>query len=552
MKSTAKLGIAATTLLLLPFCSAQASYPSNTTGPIVDLGYARYQGNTSYRANFSVDVFYGIRFAKAPIGNLRWQAPQDIESHNDYSPAQIIDARAPSPSCVQGTPAWRAYASNIPTPVAVTGQEDCLLLNVYVPEKPKATLVPVMLMVHGGGYTQGSANGAGNQGQAIVGTSGGDIIYVSIQYRLSIYGFLSSAEVREDGVANAGLLDQRSAFNWVQRNIRAFGGDPARVTIIGGSAGGSAVMNQMIMYGGVSNPPFRAVVAEYPWWQPYHNNTILQNQYRNLLSASNCTTLACLRGLSTEALKTAGQKTYSDAYYQDDVVAFGDFYYGPSVDGNIIRDLPSNEFKQGHFTKVPLLVDHDGYEGYLYTNRSETTIEQETTGLMKLFPYAKQTFFDRLYQLYPREAYNSTLFQREKLFGDFIIMCPTYYMASAISDWGLPAYKLIFNAGTQLHGATAPFIFQPTDAAYSNNLTISAYMKDWFISFVTDLDPNARSYSNASKPHWPLYNPALGIGAGQTEFAIMDVNYTQIGVIPDLDVKAGCDFFHGRSYEVRN
>lgn len=69
---------------------------------------------------------------------------------------------------------------------------------------------------------------------------GGEFIFVSTQYRLGAYGFLSSAEVRENGQANAGLLDQRSALQWVQRNIRAFGGDPAQVTIIGGSAGGGS------------------------------------------------------------------------------------------------------------------------------------------------------------------------------------------------------------------------------------------------------------------------------------------------------------------------
>lgn len=206
----------------------------------MNLGYAQYRGNTTYRGNYTTDVYYGIRYAQAPIHDLRWRPPMEIESHNDYDPNEVMDAQTPSPSCVQGTPAWRAYASDIPTPVAVTGQEDCLLLNVYVPENPKATPMPVFLLVHGGGYTQGSANGAGNQGQAFVDASGGSVIYVAIQYRLGAYGFLSSTEVKENGVANAGLLDQRAAMNWVQRHIRAFGGDPSKVTISGGSAGGGS------------------------------------------------------------------------------------------------------------------------------------------------------------------------------------------------------------------------------------------------------------------------------------------------------------------------
>lgn len=220
---------------------AQSS-TNSSSGPIVNLGYAQYRGNTTLRSNFSTDVFYGIRFAQAPVAELRWQPPQNIEAHNDYNPSEIIDAQTPSPSCVQGTPAWSLAANQTgPNPVAsitVAGQEDCLLLDVYVPESPQSTSLPVLVNIHGGGYTEGGA--AGNAWPALVHASGGSIIYVSTQYRLGAYGFLSSAEVRENGQANAGLLDQRSALDWVQRNIRAFGGDPSKVTIIGGSAGGGS------------------------------------------------------------------------------------------------------------------------------------------------------------------------------------------------------------------------------------------------------------------------------------------------------------------------
>lgn len=225
-------------------------------------------------------------------------------------------------------------------------------------------------------------------------------------------------------------------------------------------------MDQMIMYGGVASPPFRAVISEYPWWQPFHNNSILEGQYRDLLTASGCNNIQCLRNLNESALQTATQQTYVDAYNSQPlgIYGFGDFYYGPSVDGDIIRDLPSNEWKQGHFTKVPLLVDRDGYEGFYFSNQSVLTTEGTTMDLQGLFPYAKQSFFDRLYQLYPTDAYNSTFWQRQTLFGDFIINCPSYYMASAMSDAGVLTYKLIFNAGNQKHGATGPFITAPNDS----------------------------------------------------------------------------------------
>jgi carboxylesterase type B len=229
--------VSLTALSLVTYLSgAHARLTGNASTPVVDLGYAQYKGNTSL---VNTNVFYGIRYAQPPFGELRWQPPQDIEANNDYIPTEVLDAVSPGPSCVQGTPAWRPpQRDNLTVNFPVTGEEDCLRLDVVVPTQPQSSLLPVMVMIHGGGFTQGSSYT--NPGSAIVDTANGTMVYVSLQYRLGAFGFLSSADVRENGQANVGLLDQRSALNWVQRNIRAFGGDPARVTITGGSAGGSS------------------------------------------------------------------------------------------------------------------------------------------------------------------------------------------------------------------------------------------------------------------------------------------------------------------------
>lgn len=89
-------------------------------------------------------------------------------------------------------------------------------------------------------------------------------MFVTIQYRLGGYGFLSPDAIEEESAPDAGLFDVRAAPEWVQRNIRTFGGDPSKITIWGGSAGGGAVANQLIMYGAQPSPPFRAAIAEYP------------------------------------------------------------------------------------------------------------------------------------------------------------------------------------------------------------------------------------------------------------------------------------------------
>jgi len=153
----------------------------------------------------------------------------DIENHGGYDPATVMSATSRGPVCVQGAPYWRQT-------ITPGGNEDCLLLDVLVPQNPVSDYIPVLVQIHGGGYDQG--NSESSPGYLLVNQSEGNLIYVSIQYRLDAFGFLSSAEIRENGSPNTGLLDQRAALNWVQRNIRAFGGDPSQVTIIGGSAGG--------------------------------------------------------------------------------------------------------------------------------------------------------------------------------------------------------------------------------------------------------------------------------------------------------------------------
>jgi acetyl esterase/lipase len=175
--------------------------------------------------------------------------------------------------------------------------EDRLLLDVSIPASPRnTTSLPVLDQIHGIGYAAGDSQS--HPGRTLITHSKGSLIYVSIEYRLGPYGFLSSKVLKTDGTANAGLLDQRAALEWVQHHISVFGGDPERVSIIGGSAGGGSVTAQMMLYGGapgLDSPPFRSAIAvmtkslgglggvdmlsEYPFWQPYHDDSFVEAQY---------------------------------------------------------------------------------------------------------------------------------------------------------------------------------------------------------------------------------------------------------------------------------
>ncbi|THW34555.1 hypothetical protein D6D25_05286 [Aureobasidium pullulans] len=163
-------------------------------------------------------------------------------------------------------------------------------------------------------------------GIKFVNRSDGGTIFVTIQYRLGGYDFLSPDAIEEDGAPDAGLLDVRAATEWVQRNIRAFGGNPSKITIRGGSAGGGAVANQQTI------------------------------------------------SLSEEALTNAIDASYEIGYAQG-LYAYGYFYYGPAVDGRIIQDLPSQELEAGNLAKVPLITDHTTFERAGFSNFSTRTLQ---------------------------------------------------------------------------------------------------------------------------------------------------------------------------------
>ncbi|KAF2085386.1 alpha/beta-hydrolase [Saccharata proteae CBS 121410] len=530
--------------------------------PIADLGYVKYKGTTNTTSG--LNLFYGIPFAQPPVGELRWRKPRPIESRNNFS-GKTVDATKMAPECYQSEP----YSLYVGAPVPFlhgmgtsywdegeSQSEDCLYLNVKTPKKPVSSSLPVVVQIHGGGYTQGSAQSS--PGDALVHESNGKIIYVEIQYRLGFFGFLAGSEVKQNGDLNAGLLDQRAALEWVQRNIKAFGGDPSRVTIWGGSAGGGSVSYQLIAGGAFDQPPFSAAIPEFPWWQPLQSPSVQEHQYYDALHLADCKNLDCLRSKPSSELQFINQRVENNSY-PGPGDGFGVFYWGPVVDGKFIRQLPDQEFKQGNFHHVPLMLDREAYEGYIFSNQTITTMAEETMDAENLFPSAGPAFFSRLYKLYPRSSFNSTFFQRQTWFGDFIINCPTYYMATARTDGG-PAvnnsavFKLIFAAGTEEHAATAAFLTS-SEIGFpaANNHTLAQIMANYWISFAVKHDPNPLRYESA--PFWPSYSSGgkgtvqQGDGVG---FDVLRVNYAEIISEKDEDAGPQCDFFSSHGYTVEN
>jgi para-nitrobenzyl esterase len=215
LSSLIVLGVA---LMALPAFAQKATPPVQVTG-----------GTISGTKSEGVKTFLGIPFAAPPVGDLRWRAPQTVVPWQGIKTATQF-----SPACAQKVD-W------------VTGpkSEDCLYLNIWAPEKTEAQNaqnLPVIVWIHGGAYEGGAASVPVQNGAHLARRGA---IVVTLNYRLGIFGFFSHPELSQESPAhvsgNQGILDQIAALQWVKANIAKFGGDPQRVTIMGGSSGAESV-----------------------------------------------------------------------------------------------------------------------------------------------------------------------------------------------------------------------------------------------------------------------------------------------------------------------
>ena len=181
--------------------------------------------------------------------------------------------------------------------------------------------------------------------------------YVSFNYRLGAFGWLSGPTFQENGASNAGLHDQRFALEWVKRYIHLFGGDRDRVTVIGESAGGGSIMHQMTAYGGQSPAPVEQAIIQSPGFFPLVSNHQQEQIFNDFLSLLHVNTIDEARQLPFSALQKANVK-------QVGASAYGLYTYGPAVDGDFVTALPGELLLHGQFAKdIKVMVGHNANEG---------------------------------------------------------------------------------------------------------------------------------------------------------------------------------------------
>ncbi len=302
-----------------------------------------------------VASWLGIPFAKPPVGERRFKAPEYVDASDGVFEARYYG------KCAHG-------AHDYPDCVQKLASEDCLYLNIWVNTDDKTEKKPVMFWIHGGAYVTGSGSQISYTGANLV-QEHSDIVFVNINYRLNMYGFMDFSSVpggENFGTAPCnGLLDQAMALRWVHENIAAFGGDPDNVTIFGQSAGGGSVSILPVMK--EANQYFQKVIAQsgstglaFPV-----SCEAAQGKTKALLEYTGCRTMDDIMALSEEKLQ--------EAY----VNAVGKFTSCPYYGTEVLPEAPIEMYKKGLAKHITIMAGSTADEARLFMGEGPSLTFEE-------------------------------------------------------------------------------------------------------------------------------------------------------------------------------
>ncbi|KAH9829340.1 putative type-B carboxylesterase lipase family protein [Teratosphaeria destructans] len=536
----------------------------NSSLPIVDLGYQLQQA-TLFNSTGGFYNFSNIRYAAPPTGKNRFDAPQPPAVNRSG-----VQQGLPDRICAQAAPAWLAIAaaylpkyfggqtnfnassfntrfntSNLPAQDPRT-TEDCLFLDVIVPEKifnnaGKGHGAPVLVWIHGGGYSLGSKSDSGNPAGLIARSQDNSkegIVYVSLNYRLGAFGWLSGPSFQETGVANAALLDQRLALEWVQNHIAKFGGDPKRVTVLGESAGGASIMHQITAYGGLRGPaPFQQAIIQSPGFLPMVSHQKQESTFQAYLTLLNVSSLEQARGLTFTQLQKANIIQIGQSSY-------GEFTYGPVVDGNFTPALPGELLLHGQYDhNLKVMVGHNAHEGLLFTNPFIQNKTALVGAVLSLLPtvaawpltmrYILETLYPPIFDGSQASGYTDEITRAAALLSDVVFACNTFWLDEA---FGNKTYGYYFAVPPALHGGDIPYTYYNGGGTSLMVLSTSVAitLQEYITTFAETGSPNG-----AGTPYFQVY------GRNAT---VQDLNITGISQIVDPAANSRCDWWQKALY----
>lgn len=493
-----------------------------TTGePMVQIGAGTLRGAIIQ----SAIAFRGIPYARPPIGELRWQPPQPPPAWQG-----VREALQPGSACTQRTsgltpffaPMAQAYGSNFEQP-PINSSEDCLYLDVWVPEWPVKRALPVMVWLHGGSNTVGSGTQSTYDGVSL--TRHG-VLLVTLNYRLGVMGFFShpglTAESPQHSSGNYGLLDQLAALAWVKQNIAQFGGDPDNVTLFGESAG--AIDAARLMASPLAAGLFKRVISESgPSFDS--GQTLSQAEaFGNAVGAlapgnAELTPVKILRALPAVEVEALVSK--AKEHLATDITA-------ATVDGWVLPLSPQQAFLTGSIQKVDLLIGLNGRELSAFRLAADAAAKSagapsgvaESGGLKRFLEAARPCFGSwtntAIAFYFGRMLLNKDV-GLDAAANDLIGACPVGAMASLANALGLHVFVYRFDRSIPGKGAPILGAFHSLEVPYvfgslrdrewqwlpstAEDASLSDLLQTYWTNFAKTGNPNA-----SGLPDWPAWS----------------------------------------------
>jgi para-nitrobenzyl esterase len=447
--------------------------------------------------NEEISTFKGLPFAKPPVGERRWRAPEPPESWDG-----VRDATKFAPSCPQDSGGDIAMFG---LPDDAPKSEDCLYLDVWTGAQTGAERRPVMVWFCGGGFYIGASSQPMYNGVCLA-ESGAVVVLVN--YRVNVLGGFAhpalSAESGHGASGNYALMDQSASLRWVRDNIAAFGGDPDNVTIFGESAGSRSVALHLI------SPLSRGL---------FHRGICQSGGLRNVNGS-----LATREDMGLEIAAKLGCDKAADplaalrAQSWESLAGALDFDSNPFVDGWVVPDDPQSLYEAGDVAAAQMIVGVNGNEGGLFTrNYAESFASVEK--INAVWAHAHGDKAEAVAALYPADGDGAAFDAMTAYEGDIRYAAPARNLARLLVDAGVPVYFYHFThtppwrVGRALgahHGAELAYIFgggvrcgQFKYDGYKaqSDRTLSLAMRAYWANFAATGDPN-----QAGSPHWPCYD----------------------------------------------
>ncbi len=452
-------------------------------------------------------VFKGVPYAVPPVGKLRWMPPQPVKPWSGVRLAKEYGAMAPQNVMPIPMPSAPTFGTTVQ-------DEDCLSLNIWTPGLDGARR-PVLFWIHGGAFIIG----AGCESLLENGTlpRRGNIVLVSVNYRLGAFGFLNLKEItggKIPATGNEGLLDQVTALEWVVANIKAFGGDPDNITVSGFSAGGMSTGDLLSMP--LARGKFQKAINRSG------SSNVVGTLESAVKIAEKFLKILKLIGKDVDALRNLTTKQLMDAQQELQIKLRTEEYratpFQPVMDGKVLPEWPMTAIKKGSAKNIPVIAGTSLDELKMMSTMDPTVRNLDEAGLVK-----------RLNDLLPGEmvadlikVYRAALKKRRgepppaEILGtintDFMFRIPTVRLVELQRDNGTPAYNYLFILRSPamggvlgaMHGLDNPFLFGCLDHDFSGDgpeeQALATKIQDSTIAFMHIGDPSCKSIGK-----WPVY-----------------------------------------------